>query len=56
MSVIEVRRLFKSFGQHNILKDLELTVEKGEVIVNHFYYPDDQRGWQREPDPYHAED
>jgi len=30
--------------------------KKGEVIINHFYYPDDQRGWQREPDPYHVED
>ncbi len=33
MSVIEVKGLSKSFGQNDILKDLDLTVEKGEVIV-----------------------
>ena len=33
MSVIEVKGLSKSFGQNEILRDLNLTVEKGEVIV-----------------------
>ena len=32
MSVLEVRNLKKSFGDNNVLKDISLTVEKGQVV------------------------
>ena len=31
-NVIELRHLEKSFGDHEVLKDINLTVNKGEVI------------------------
>ncbi len=30
--ILEVRHLSKSFGRHEVLRDIELTVEKGEVL------------------------
>ena len=30
--IIEIRNLKKSFGSHEVLKDIDFTVEKGEVI------------------------
>lgn len=32
MSVIEIEHLRKSFGNHEVLKDIDFTVDKGEVI------------------------
>ena len=33
MSIIEVKHLKKSFGELEVLKDINLTVEKGDVIA-----------------------
>jgi polar amino acid transport system ATP-binding protein len=32
-TMVEIRKLRKSFGDHTVLKDVDLTVSKGEVVV-----------------------
>jgi len=32
MSLVALRKVCKSFGKHKILKDIDLTIEKGEVL------------------------
>ena len=31
-NIIEIRHLSKSFGSHEVLKDIDFSVEKGDVI------------------------
>lgn len=32
-TVISIRQLHKSFGQHEVLKGIDLTINQGEVVV-----------------------
>ena len=34
-AILEIKHLKKSYGQNEVLKDISLTVHKGEVISNH---------------------
>ena len=37
-TILEIKNLKKSYGKNEVLKDISLSVKKGEVISNYWFF------------------